>query len=229
MLCFSFRLSLYKDCKGLLHLHNSLYIVFFMCFASRGFTSHFKTYYLNPQDAHDITRKDDAMFVGHFFVGKGIKRHSQVLNVQRGGGSYTQAADYWRQRSCFSAWFLVTTWFGNHIYYEAEVKVVNDQLLRKSDKKWCQVPCTVPCCQPGCGTLRDVGWAVSLWWQSDALGGECNCSAEIVSCFCGEGWHIWAQCQRKYLVERNWTQFISALFVIVLFMSDYGKVLALAV
>ena len=49
--------------------------------------------------ANGITRKDDTMLVGHFFVGKGIKRHSQVLNVQRGGGSYTQAADYWRRRS----------------------------------------------------------------------------------------------------------------------------------
>ena len=59
--------------------------------------------------------------------------------------------------------------FGNHViwqsyinYEEAEVEVVNDELLRKPDNKRCQVPCTVPCCQPGCGTLRDVGWAVSL-------------------------------------------------------------------
>ena len=70
-----------------------------MCFGSRGFTSHFKRYQLDPHDAHDITRNNERMFVGHFFVGKSIKRHSQVLNVQRGGGSYTQAADYWRQRS----------------------------------------------------------------------------------------------------------------------------------
>ena len=38
-----------------------------MCFGSRGFTSDFKRYQLDPHDAHDITRNNERMFVGHFF------------------------------------------------------------------------------------------------------------------------------------------------------------------
>ena len=43
------------------------------------------------------------------FVGTPQYWAPEVLNVQRGGGSYTQAADYWRPGSNFSAEFQKQT------------------------------------------------------------------------------------------------------------------------